>query len=182
MKVFHLTILVLMVASETMKAQNFTQQLKADVPNQGKIEIEQDERLTDILNGGIAVPSNVTTSNKPSIATESKVKQLDNSEESKGRASGVMQRVKGYRIQVFFGSNQRSDQTKAQQVGSKLTHSFPELRAYTSFESPHWRCRVGDFTNREEANSYLRKIKARGFSEAIIVRSEIYVSRDHIRH
>ena len=93
-----------------------------------------------------------------------------------------MQRVKGYRIQVFFGSNQRSDQTKAQQVGSKLTHSFPELRAYTSFESPHWRCRVGDFTNREEANSYLRKIKARGFSEAIIVRSEIYVSRDHIRH
>ena len=52
----------------------------------------------------------------------------------------------------------------------------PELQVYTSFESPNWRCRVGDFVTRQEANDYLNKLKeARLGQGAIIVKSEVYI-------
>ena len=168
-----------MVVSAAMKAQGFVSQLETESEGQGKVTVTQDSRLTDILNATTVVPSTVSSS-RPTInlTTESKVKQ--DGGELGGRSAGVHQKARGYRIQVYFGANQRSDQTKAQQAGTRVTRQFPELRAYTSFESPHWRCRVGDFTHRDEANAYMRKLKARGFSEAMVVQSEIYVSADQI--
>jgi hypothetical protein len=89
--------------------------------------------------------------------------------------------VRGYRVQVFFGGSQRSEESQAKKVGSRVTSMFPELRAYTSFASPHWRCRVGDFTKHEDATAYMHKIKAKGISEAMVVKSEIYVTADQLK-
>ena len=84
-------------------------------------------------------------------------------------------------VEVFFGGSQRSEETQAKKVGSRVMGMFPELRAYTSFASPHWRCRVGDFTNHEDAVAYMHKIKSRGISEAMVVKSEIYVTADQLK-
>lgn len=180
MKVYSLAVLAFMVGTTAMKAQNsFTQQLEQDVEGQGTIILEQDPRLTEIVNGEVVVPSSVTITKATSISTESKVKQ--DTDLSGIRAAGMHYKVRGYRVQVYFGGNLRSDQTKAQQAGAKATSAFPELRAYTTLSSPHWRCRVGDFATRDEATAYMRKLKARGFSEAIVVTSEIYVTKQQIR-
>lgn len=180
MKIFqYICFVIFMVASTTMKAQNIISQLEAEGEGLGIIEIQQDERLTDILNGLTIIPSTVSTGHQGiHLTTEGKLGQDG---ESMTRTSGVHQKARGYRVQVFFGTNQRADQTKAQQMGNKVTRQFPELRAYTSFESPHWRCRVGDFTNRNDASNYMRRLKAKGFSEAMVVQSEIYVSADQLR-
>ena len=51
-----------------------------------------------------------------------------------------------------------------------------------SHRPPHWICRVGDFTNREDASAYMHKIKSRGISEAMVVKSEIYVTADQLKN
>lgn len=174
-------VLVFMAACSAMKAQtSFMDQLEKHVAGQGVIEVEQDPRLTEIINGDVVVPSSLATTSKiDAITTESKVKQ--DADEIRGKSSGMHEKVRGYRVQVYFGGNQRADQEKAQRIGNKVENMFPELRAYTTFESLHWRCRMGDFTNYEDASAYMHKIKAKGIAGAMVVKSEIYVSVDQIQ-
>ena len=180
MKILSCIVLVFMVATATMKAQTFTSKLLSEVEGQGSFDIEQDPRLTAIVNGEEVVPSTLATASKVSaITTETKVRQ--DADDLRGKASGMHQKVRGYRVQVFFGGSQRSEESQAKKIGSRVTSMFPELRAYTSFASPHWRCRVGDFTKHEDATAYMHKIKARGISEAMVVKSEIYVTADQLR-
>lgn len=181
MKHLSLVIIALMVSLQTMRAQTgFIRRLEASADGQGRVEVEQDSRLDAILNGELVVPSNVSTTSKVStIATEVKVAQ--EADELSGRASGMHQKIRGYRVQVYFGGNQRTNQTQAQKVGAKVMTMFPELRSYTTFESPHWRCRVGDFITYDDAAAYMHKIKSKGISEAMVVRSEIYVTPDQLK-
>lgn len=120
------------------------------------VTVNQDSRLTQFVNGDYYDP------NEKEVVEVEKVLQK--------------QKVRGYRIQVYWGGNKQTEKSKAQQAGYKVTAAFPELEAYTSFESPHWRCRVGDFTNQHEAAAYLAKIKkAKVAQDAIVVKSEIYM-------
>ena len=85
-------------------------------------------------------------------------------------------KARGYRIQVYWGGSTRTDEANAKRAGAKVTTLFPELQAYTTFESPNWRCRVGDFVTRQEASDYLSKLKeARLAKDAIIVKSEVLI-------
>ena len=168
MKLSTIIILTFMAAiPAAMNAQgHFTDQLQANVEGQGTITLDQDPLLYDILNGIIDIPSTVSTTSKVAAITT---------------ATKVHQKVRGYRVQVYFGGNQRANQTQAQKVGSKVTGMFPELRAYTTFESPHWRCRVGDFITYDDASAYMHKIKAKGIAEAMVVKSEIYVTAEQLK-
>lgn len=122
----------------------------------GVVTVNQDQRLTNFINGDYYDPA------EKEIVEVTKVVQK--------------QKVRGYRIQVYWGGNQKSEQGKAQMAGYKVTAMFPELEAYTSFESPHWRCRVGDFPTQHEAEEFLKKIKsAKIANDPIIVKSEIYM-------
>ncbi|MBO4565056.1 MAG: SPOR domain-containing protein [Bacteroidaceae bacterium] len=182
MRILSLIAFVFMVATATMKAQTtFVERVQSEVEGQGMFEVEQDPRLTAIVNGEEVVPSSIATTSKVSaITTENKVRQ--DADDLRGKASGLHQKVRGYRVQVFFGGSQRSEESQAKRVGTRVTSMFPELRAYTSFASPHWRCRVGDFIKHEDATAYMHKIKARGISEAMVVKSEIYVSADQLKN
>ncbi len=182
MKVLSLAVLTFVAASTATKAQtDFIDRLEAHVEGQGDIRVDQDPRLTDIANGVVIVPSSLATTSKVNaITTESKVRQ-DNEDIVRSKESGMHQKVRGYRVQVYFGGNQRADQMKAQKMGDKVTAMFPELRAYTTFESLHWRCRIGDFVNREDASAYMHKIKAKGIDGAMVVRSEVYVPKSEVR-
>ena len=41
---------------------------------------------------------------------------------------------------------------------------------------------MGDFTKHEDAAAYMHKIKAKGISEAMVVKSEIYVTADQLKN
>lgn len=81
----------------------------------------------------------------------------------------------GYRIQVFSGGNTRSDRTRCEQIGARIKSAFPDLPVYVHFYSPSWKCRVGNFTDQSEAQSYLKRIRAMGYNQACLVKGKINV-------
>ena len=62
--------------------------------------------------------------------------------------------AQGYRIQVISTNNR----TKAMEAKTKIYQRFPELKAYLMYQSPFFKLKVGNFTEREEAESYLQDI------------------------
>ncbi|HKH61038.1 MAG TPA: SPOR domain-containing protein [Flavitalea sp.] len=62
--------------------------------------------------------------------------------------------AQGYRIQVISTNNR----TKAMEAKTRIYQHFPELKAYLMYQSPYFKLKVGNFTEREEAESYLQNI------------------------
>lgn len=145
----------------------FVERIQEPVKGKGTVTVNQDQRLTNIING-LGIPE------VPAQSSDSENINVQNGQP--GRPAGKKVKARGYRIQVYWGGSQRVDQTKAMTAGNKVTSIFPELEAYTSFESPHWRCRVGDFVSRQDAVEFLNKMREANLgSGAMIVRSEIFV-------
>lgn len=84
-------------------------------------------------------------------------------------------KVTGYRIQVYAGGNSRKDREKAQQAGNKVKSHFPSYPVFVHFYSPSWKCRVGNFVEYKEAEQALRRIRALGYKQAVIVKGKISV-------
>ena len=82
--------------------------------------------------------------------------------------------TKGYRIQVYAGTNTRAARDEASKAASTARHSFPDLPIYTEFIAPRWVCRVGDYKTYEEADAQLREFKKQGlFRDATILPNQI---------
>ena len=91
-------------------------------------------------------------------------------------------RVNGYRVQVYYGGNNQKAKLEARKMAERVKIWFEELPVYTSFSSPHWICRVGDFQTREEAMEVLQAMRESGrFPRAIIVKSKINITEDELR-
>jgi len=77
-------------------------------------------------------------------------------------------KIKGYRVQVFFGA----EKMKAKDAKSKFLSKNPDMKAYELFETPYFKIRAGNFRTKLEAYQFLQKIKA-DFPGAFIVEDEI---------
>ncbi|MCR5312193.1 MAG: SPOR domain-containing protein [Bacteroidaceae bacterium] len=144
-----LSFLLIQAAFSILGAQTFTQKLTTKT--KGSVTLHQDQRLTDIINGVNTISS-------------------DNSQ------TGKKIKARGYRIQVHFGGSSHADKAKAAKAGNDVTKVFPELQSYIKYESPNYRCTVGDFTTKEDAEEYLNKIKEAGLGRnAMVVRHEIII-------
>jgi len=149
---FYSALLFLLFAFSVAKAQNIVKSLERDVPTQGKVTVHQDSRLEALL--GQEHTSNATT----------------------GSEEQEFIKVAGYRVQVYAGNNSRSARSEAQNIGFKVKEYFPDLKVYTTFSSPRWLCRVGDFRSIEEADAALRQLKATGvFREVSIVKEQVNI-------
>lgn len=84
-------------------------------------------------------------------------------------------KVPGYRVQAFAGGNTRNDKQRAQQVGNAIKMRYPEQPVYVHFYSPRWICRVGNFRAYQEAQQFLKQVKAMGYGAATIVKGQITV-------
>lgn len=152
------------------QAQGFMERLTKRVAGQGTVTVTQDQRLTDLINGN---GQKKTISTSTAVVTPS---VQDEEPTTLPMPTGKKTKVRGFRIQVYWGGSQRTDQTKAQQAANKVSALFPEFQTYTSFESPHWRCRVGDFTDRNQAWEAMQRLREAGLAkDAMIVRSEIFI-------
>jgi hypothetical protein len=155
-----LSLTLLLLCTITMSAQNFTDHLKSKVAGQGTVTVLQDSIIDDMVNG------------KKQYTPEKK----ETTKDLPGIQKGKKTRARGYRIQVYWGGSSRTDETNARRAGTRVTAVFPELQAYTTFDSPNWHCRVGDFATREEANEYLDKLREAHLAQgAIIVKSEVVI-------
>ena len=127
---------------------NIVKSLERNVPGQGKVTIHQDARIEALI-GQEYIPN----------GTENRVLKSQ-----------------GYRVQVYAGNNTSRAKNEAHSVGSRIKEYFPELSVYTSFHSPRWLCRVGDFRSIEEADAMMRQLRATGvFKEVSIVKEQINI-------
>jgi len=157
---------LLFVALYASAQSRFIPHIESQNAGEGTVTITQDIQLTKIINGDSALVD-------PTVKAK---KEVDKTEGMGVVQEGRKAKIRGYRVQVYWGGSKQSDKIKAQQAGARVTALFPELEAYTSFESPHWRCRVGDFRDRREAASYLSKMrKANLAKDGMVVKSEIFV-------
>lgn len=169
------TIIALTLALTANAQGKFMDNLTKQVDGQGIVTITQDKRLTEIINGERQVIASSKDEKVPQ--KDSKIKdEADKDSLIASTPTGKRTKVRGFRIQIYWGGSQRTDQAKALQAASRVATLFPEYQAYTSFESPHWRCRVGDFVDRHDAWEALKRLRDAGVApDAMIVRSEIYV-------
>ena len=91
-------------------------------------------------------------------------------------------RVNGFRVQVYYGGNNQQSKRAALKMAETVKIWFEDLPVYTTFSSPRWTCRVGDFQTREEAMQLLTTMRETGrFPKAIIVKSKINIREDELR-
>ena len=79
--------------------------------------------------------------------------------------------AQGYRIQVISTNNR----LKAMEAKTMIYQRFPELKAYLMYQSPFFKVKVGNFTEREEAESYLQDILTLFPKGAYVVRDVVEV-------
>ena len=82
------------------------------------------------------------------------------------------QKISGYRIQVYSGSNRHT----ANQVKSIFMTSYPQIKSYLSYSQPYFRLRVGDFRTRTESLQLYHLLLAdERFRSVLIVPDMIYL-------
>ena len=121
------------------KEKNTTiiEELNSSRPTQGKVTVYQD----DAIKGLLAKPA---PTNLPVFSS----------------ADGATQYVKmrGYKVQVFSGNDQRKSKDEAYYKQKLINDSFEDIETVVFFKSPRWILRAGNFKSREEANVVLYQI------------------------
>lgn len=75
--------------------------------------------------------------------------------------------ISGFRVQIFSSSGTGSSQ-KAREARTKFLTFYPSLKAYTDYEAPNFRVRVGDFRTKLEAEK-IKKSISQEFPASFIV-------------
>ena len=87
-------------------------------------------------------------------------------------------RITGYRVQIYYGGNDRNAKNEAIRRANRASVWFDQHKVYTFFQSPHWKCQVGNFRTRGEAEQLLNEMRENGrFPGAVIVRTRVTMSR-----
>lgn len=100
---------------------------------------------------------------------------------AKKRQDGAVQKLQGYRIQIFSdGRNPSTLQARAQARGNAIIAKFPKYRGqvYSFSSAPNWYTRIGNFKTSEEASRALAELKRAfpGFAaEMRVVKSQITI-------
>ena len=72
--------------------------------------------------------------------------------------------IPGYRVQIFFGSKRKD----ALRVKAEFLKKHPDINAYTKYDEPYFKVRVGDFRTQLKAQKCHKEISG-GFPNAFIV-------------
>ena len=83
--------------------------------------------------------------------------------------------IPGYRIRIFSQPGQTARQNASETRRVFMTN-FPDIEAYTDWQSPNWQVDVGDFRTKNEALRERKKIE-KIFPRASIVSDIINISR-----
>lgn len=147
MKLKLVSLLLVMCVGSTLCAQdNIFDKLGRKSPGEGTIVVYQDSRLADLVG-------------------KTRGSGSDN-------GTAKVQKVSGYRVQVYAGHNSQVARSEAQKMTNKVKELFPSYQVYMLFAAPRWLCQVGDYRTIEEADAIMRQMKATGaFKELSIVRT-----------
>ena len=125
-------------AQESVQSNEIIEELNSSKINQGNVTVYQDEAIKGIL----AKPA---ATNLPVY--------------SSGDGSVQYVKVRGYKIQVFSGNDQRKSKDEALYKERLINGSFEDIETVVFFNSPRWILRAGNFKTRGEANVVMEKLR-----------------------
>jgi hypothetical protein len=108
----------------------------------------------------------------PSVATIEQLAKADTGGKGtdlKTIESSPPETTLGFRIQVFS----TTEIDTANEVKTELSNLPESIGIYVIYDAPYYKVRVGDYLSRPDANSLLRGLIDRGFSDAWIVADRI---------
>jgi hypothetical protein len=79
----------------------------------------------------------------------------------------------GYRVQLFFST----DKDKVNEIRMKFIKKYPKMETYITFDAPNYILRVGDFTEKNDAERFKKEI-FREYPENFIIKTAINVPND----
>lgn len=173
-------------------SQTFLDELKRDVPGEGKVTVQQSAEIDQLVNGkqqeqSAAQPQQqpgeeAQDEHKPDSSRRMPIIMGENGEDDVttpiDTRKKVMRRsykMQGYRVQVYSGGNSRADRQRAETAGAVMKANFPDQPIYTHFYSPSWKCRMGNYKSQAEAQAYLARVRRLGYTQACIVKGTIQV-------
>lgn len=124
--------------------------ITAQTPGKGKVTIHQEAGIANLI--GKINTSGATI--KPTLVNK-----------------------RGFRIQVFSGSQKQTAKDEVYSRERKIRNRFPEYGTYVTFNSPFWKLRVGDFADRYDAEEAMNAIK-RGCPE---YSNDLYIVPDNVK-
>ncbi len=83
-------------------------------------------------------------------------------------------KIKGWRIQIYFGSDVNASQ-KAKSIVNKFKTEYPDVSAYIEYHEPYFKVRVGDFLTRLEAAKFKFILEQNGYKNIFLVEEEINI-------
>jgi septal ring-binding cell division protein DamX len=113
-------------------------ELNSERPFQGNVTVYQDEAIKGIL----AKPA---------------PKELPVFSSADGSTQYV--KMRGYKIQVFSGNDQRKSRDEAYSKQRLINEKFDDIETVVYFQSPRWILRAGNFRSREEANRAMNELR-----------------------
>lgn len=146
--------LCLFVISICSNAQNrsIVDDLNTAKAGQGRIVIYQDDNIRNLVGTNLLVN---TVTNTAAMAS-----QLSTSTEGTEAPKNIV-KTKGYRIQVYSGSDQKTAKNEANYRKSTIQSSFPNMEVTITYNSPVWRVRAGNFRTQEQASQGLSELRAK---------------------
>ena len=188
-----ITIVCLTLVACAANGQTFLNELRKDVPGEGKVTVVQSAEIDQLVNGKqqeqpATQPQQqqpdeeAQEEHKPDSARRMPIIIGENGEEDLttpiDTRKKVMRRsykMQGYRVQVYSGGNSRADRQRAETAGAVMKANFPDQPIYTHFYSPSWKCRMGNYKSQAEAQAYLSRVRKLGYRQACIVKGTIQV-------
>ncbi len=123
-------------ASKQNNNATIIDEINSNYPNQGNVMVYQDEAIKGIL-------SKPTPANLPVY--------------SSGDGSIQYVKMRGYKIQVFSGNDQRKSKDEAYYKQKLINDTFDDVETIVFFKSPRWILRAGNYRTRSEANAAMEQ-------------------------
>ena len=161
-------LLLLLCCTAWAQAQSIEQHIRQSRAGAGQVTLNISESVYHAM---ITDNSIVTEEEKEEKSLDEQMKDLE------AFKNAPKSKVMGYRVQLYGGSNSRQSKLEAQKANDNAKRLFPEYPVYTHFESPRWVCKIGNFTDRNEANEVWKRAKENGFKQALVVRDQILIAK-----
>lgn len=87
------------------------------------------------------------------------------------RTHSLEEKVRGYRIRIFFDNSQQA-RNNAQVLMERFETSFPDIPAYLVYENPYFKVTVGNCLTMDEAMIVLGRVKGQ-FDRAFPVQEDL---------
>lgn len=141
-------VFAVMLSSYSLRAQS-----------SGKVEVSKDTLITILQNFRAENEINPTSASSVSLGT----KPVD-------KSTGTRVKRRGFRVQIYSGASRN----EAYATQSRFKSQNANMDTYVNYHEPNYRVKVGNFTSREEANTYMRSLRGQ-YTGVFVIQEDIWI-------